>query len=246
MEEIKKIKKLKNKGWNKRLYNRTLYYAPAEDALLIIGFLFLAGFFLAGIILGDENLKVLFGAFCILAWFLPVFNFFFNLEDGYVLEEDCISYRNRFRTYKLLYKDIKCIIIAHMSLGAGRTNKTPCVVMIGGEQEEILKYCTDGNRRGLLTSNIIEHILGAEIGDFSPDNFWETIKKGPSAVCDYGFVWNKREIHKVLKGFQGDYYVAASVVEGYRKKYDEIVENFNIDKERIHIIDDATKKRFKW
>lgn len=242
MEIVKKLRKMRNK----RLYSRTLYYAPAEDALLIIGLLFLIGSFFIGIFQRDKDLEVLFWVFCISAWFMPVFNFFFNLEDGYTLEEDCIYYRSRFITYKLLYKDIKCIIIAHMSLGAGRTSKTPCVVMIGGEQEEILKYCTDGNRRGLLTSNIIEHILGAEIGDFSPENFWETIKKGPSVVCDYGFVWNKREIHKVLKGFQGDYYVAASVVEGYRKIYDEIVENFNIDKERIHIIDDATKERFKW
>lgn len=57
--------------------------------------------------------------------------------------------------------------------------------------------------------------------------------------------WNKREIYKVLNGFSGDYYVAASIIECYRKKFDEIVKEYDIDKKRIHIIDDLTYRKFK-
>lgn len=53
-------------------------------------------------------------------------------------------------------------------------------------------------------------------------------------------------MHKVLKGFPGDYYVAASVIDQWRKKYDETVKEYGIDENRIHIMDDSTYGIFRW
>lgn len=44
------------------------------------------------------------------------------------------------------------------------------------------------------------------------------MQKGAFTIYNYGFVWNQREMHKVLEGSLGDYYVASSVVDCWRKK----------------------------
>lgn len=52
--------------------------------------------------------------------------------------------------------------------------------------------------------------------------------------------------HKILKGFLGDYYIAASVYENFRGEFDDIVKNYDISRERIYIINDSTNGKFIW
>lgn len=238
------MKKLKNKIRVRRLYNRRVYSVLLEEVSIIIGILFLMGAFLVRTIWENKDFEKLFLALSFSLWYLLIFVIPFNLMEGYFLEEDCICYRYRFIPQKLLYKDIKCIIITHISSGL-RTRPTPCVIMVGGEQEKVLQYCME-EKSGVLISRAVERILGADIGCYSVDNFWEMFKRGSSVVRDYSFVWNKREMHKVLEGFQGDYYVSASVIDYYDEEYGEILEKYDIDKKRIHIIDDSVDGKFRW
>lgn len=88
--------------------------------------------------------------------------------------------------------------------------------------------------------------MGAEIGCYHPGNIWTIFNKGSSAISDYGFIWNKREIYKIFKGFRGDYHIAASVIESYRDKFDNIVKEYGISDNQIHVIDDSTDGEFLW
>lgn len=58
--------------------------------------------------------------------------------------------------------------------------------------------------------------------------------------------WNKREMHKVLEGFGGDYYIAASVISNYGEELNTICKQYGIDRQRIHIIDDTINGEFIW
>ncbi|MCM1288189.1 MAG: hypothetical protein NC240_07740 [Clostridium sp.] len=146
---------------------------------------------------------------------------------------------------KLLYQDIKCIIISNAQ-GNYTITKTPYVTVIGGEKDEILQYCIKSSKRHVLTSNNIRYKLGAEIGCYHPENIQELFKKGSSTIYNYGFAWNKRVMDKLLKGFGGDYYIAASVLGNFRNEFDGIVKKYNIGSERIFVIDDSTNGKFIW
>lgn len=197
---------------------------------------------------GYDDAGVIFGICCYIVMLaLGVALFILRLGEGYALEEDCIYYKYRYIVRKTPYKDIKCIIIAYSSYEE-RITLTPCVVMIGGEQEKILRYCMNENRykRHVLSMDEIRGELMEDMGWYDEKNFWKMFKKGSCAVKDYGFDWNSGEMDKVLRGFPGDYYVAASVIDRYRKKYDEIVREYGIEERRIHIIDDSVFGVFKW
>ena len=113
-----------------------------------------------------------------------------------------------------------------------------------------MQYCNNFHnlpyRRYVLSSNNIRVKLGAEIGCYHPGNIWTIFNKGSSAISDYGFIWNKREIYKIFKGFRGDYHIAASVIESYRDKFDNIVKEYGISDNQIHVIDDSTDGEFLW
>ncbi len=146
---------------------------------------------------------------------------------------------------KILNNDIKCIIISNGN-GNYRIVKTPYVIVIGGEQDEILRYCTDSPKRHVLTGNDIRYYLSEKIGFYYPDNMWKIFKKGSSVINNYLFVWNEREMHKIFKGYLGDYYIAASVLENYDDEFADIVKKYNISSEQIKVIDDSIKGKFIW
>mgnify|MGYP000038980815 CR=1 FL=1 len=193
-----------------------------------------------------RDLAGVFWGFCLSSWYIPVILFFFKLEGGYIVQDDCIIFKYRFLKNKLLYTDIKCIIISNLEAPNFKSTKTPHVTVIGGEQDEILQYCIDSPKRHVLTSLDIQYKLGAEIGCYHPGNIREIFKKGSSIIYNYGFVWNKREMYKIFKGFLGEYYIAASVYENFRDEFNDIVKKYDISRERICVIDDSTNGKFIW
>lgn len=216
-----------------------------DRVLVILGtVLFLCAFFSYHFI-GDENLADIFGAFGLAAWYLLALQFLFKLSSGYRIFGDGILFHYRFLRHKLLYQDIKCIIVVNAQVNL-RITSTPYVVLIGGEEDRILQYCMTAPKRHVLSEMDIRYTLGAEIGCYHPDNIRYYFKKGSATIHDYGFWWNRREIHKLLAGYPGDYYIAASVLEHNRDKFDEIVKKYEIGSERIHFIDDSLGGKFVW
>lgn len=213
-----------------------------EKVLTICGFLFLVCSLLFKY-RGQVDLAGVFWGFCLSSWFVPVVLFCFRLREGYMIQEDGIYFKYRFLKNKLLYEDVKCVIISN-SNGNTRIVKTPYVTIIGGEQDAILQYCINGKKTHVLDSHGIRYTLGAEIGCYHPGNVWEMFKKGSSVINDYGFVWNQKAMYKLLQGFGGNYYVAASVVENYQKEFDKIIKQYKIKGEKVHIIDDSTNGKY--
>lgn len=227
----------KNLGKGKLYYPRYNSYL-IEKVLSVCGLLFFVCYLLVKFTSGNRDWAGVCLGFCLSAWSVPVVLFCFKLREGYTIQKDGVYFRYRFLKNKLLYQDIKCIIISN-SNGNTRITKTPYVTIIGGEADGVLQYCLSGERSHVLTANGIRYKLGAEIGCYHPGNILEMFHKGSSIIHDYGFVWNKREMYKLLQGFMGDWYVAASVMENYQNEFDELVKEFQIAGERIHVIDDT-------
>ncbi len=230
---------------NKRLYYPRFNSDVIEKILIICGAVLCICFLIINFVFGKKDLAGVFWGLCLSAWYCPALLFLFKLSEGYVVLDDGISFRYRFMKNKLLYNDIKCIIISNGN-GNYRIVKTPYVTVIGGEQDEILRYCTDSPKRHVLTSNDIRYYLGEKIGFYYPDNMWKIFKKGSSVIYNYLFVWNEREMHKIFKGYLGDYYIAASVLENYDDEFADIVKKYNISSEQIKVIDDSIKGKFIW
>lgn len=194
----------------KRVALSKIYY-PRIDSYLIEKILIICGMvlfictLLINYVFEYRDLAGVFWGFCLSSWYIPVTLFFFKLREGYIIQDDCIIFKYRFLKNKLLYTDIKCIIISNLEAPNFKSTKTPHVTVIGGEQDEILQYCIDSPKRHVLTSLDIQYKLGAEIGCYHSGNIREIFKKGSSIIYNYGFVWNKREMYKIFKGFLGEY-----------------------------------------
>ena len=237
--------KSKNDKSNGRLYYRETNSAPIGSALIYSGLFMGILAVILGFIIGNFDSLIMMIGISGIAALLGAILHFLEMGEGYAIEENCIYYNKyRFFKRKLLFKDIKCIIVVNAS-DEGRIRKTPYIIMMGGDPEKILHYCMNSERFHVLSKDEVKEKLGGEIGYYNVENFWNMFKKGAFSCCDYGFEWNKKEMHKVLKGFSGDYYVAASVVDCYRKTYDEIVKVYGMEK-RIYIIDDSTYGIFRW
>lgn len=230
---------------NKKIYYPRFNSCLIEKILIICGGVLFICFLVFNFAFKNVDLAGVFLGLCFSCWYIPVILFLFKLWEGYAICDDGIFFKYRFMKNKLLYKDIKCIIISN---GQGNYTivKTPYVTVIGGEQEKILQYCIDSPKRHVLTSLDIRYYLGADIGCYHPWNIREILKKGSSVIYNYGFVWNEREMYKVFKGFGGDYYIAASVVENFGDKIDDIVKKYNISNEQINVMDDSTNGKFIW
>lgn len=237
------MKKICKDIWNNRLYYPRFNSYMLERVLFICGVPLIIGYLLSNYFFKDESLADFFLIMCLCCWYIPVLFFFLRLSEGYNIQKDCIYFKYRFKMHKLFYKDIKCIIIVNGQINS-KIVKTPYVIIIGGEQERILQYCRNRKKPHVLACNEIKYELGAEIGCYHPGNVWEMFKRGSSTVFDYGFMWNQREIHKLLTGFCGKYYVAKSVIGCYPNKFDEIIKKYGINKEQINIFDDSTNGEF--
>lgn len=242
--ELKETTKLRNEKNNGRVFYRETYSSLIGSILFQSGVIVLILFLILKNIAVDNTPMIGLVAGAIMLG-VGTIVYIIKMREGYALEEDGIYYKYMLSTRKLLYKDIKCIIIANSCAG-GRIKNTPCVIMMGGESEKILHFCMNSERFHVLSMDEIREQLGEEIGCYRPENFWRIFRKGAFTISDYGFEWNKGEMHKVLKGFSGDYYVAASIIDCWRKKYDEIVKEYGIDEKRIHIMDDSTYGIFRW
>ncbi len=227
-----------------KLYNSRFESYQAERVLIVCGVVTLICALLLYYVFDSEDLADILGAFSLAFWYASVLFFLSKLADGYMIQDDAIVFRYRFMKRKLLYKDIKCIIISNVLLKG--ITKTPHITVIGGEQDKILQYCLNAPKRHVLTDIDIKYRLGEEIGYYYPDNFWKKFKKGSSVIYNCGFWWNKREMHKIFSGFPGIYYVAASVLENYHDEFDDIVKKYGISSERICIMDDSTNGEFIW
>ena len=230
---------------NEKIYYPRVDIYLVEKISLISGWMFFICYLLIYYVIGNKDIADIFFAFCLSSWFISCWHVFCKLREGYSIQEDGICFRYRFIKHKLLYEDIKCIIIVN-SYGNNKIVKTPYIIVIGGEQNEILQYCNNFPFRHVLASINIRVKLGAEIGCYHPGNIWTIFNKGSSAISDYGFIWNKREMYKIFKGFRGDYHIAASVIESYRDKFDNIVKEYGISDNQIHVIDDSTDEEFLW
>lgn len=234
----RRIMKAKNDESSKKVFYHETFGSHIGNSL------FYSGIFLGvlAFILGRDKI---FGGFAVITIGIAAILRLIKKGEGYALEEDCIYYKYGLITRKLLFQDIKCIIIANSSEGE-RIKNTPYVMMMGGDPEKILHFCMNSERFHVLSIDEIRGQLGGEIGYYGPENFWRVFRKGAFTTYDYGVEWNQKEMHKVLEGFSGDYYVASSVVDCWRKKYDEIVKGYGIEENRIHIMDDSTYGIFRW
>lgn len=139
-------------------------------------------------------------------WFVQV------MEGGYQLLDDGICYWWYFKKHKVLYKDMKRIYVTNSSVNL------PFILMIGGEDHGVLQYCMEeGKKNGKLLNTELESIL----------------VRNHEIEGNYGFLWNRREIQKLLEHYEGDYYVAESIIDSYRQEYDNICEQYGM-KQRIH------------
>lgn len=218
-----------------------------EEVLGILGlFFFVLGIVFRWSVVKDSDLSILFLAFAIAAWYCPLMMLIFvKWPAGYLLEKDGIVFHCKFKKNKILYEEIKYIIISNTTVST-RITKTPWVGIIGEQQNEIPRYLINGKKRHVLTSGDIKYILGEKIGYYHPGNIWNIFKKGSSTIYNYGFWWNKKEMYKVLEGFQGDYYIAASVISNYNDDFNAICKQYGVDSQRIHIIDDSINGEFIW
>lgn len=235
-----------------KLYSPIKMYSPesgghtAETVLDIIGAFFLILSIIFQWLGGKHDLSGVFFAACMSGWCYPFMAFIFiKWPSGYLLEKDRIVFHCKYKKNELLYEDIQCIIISNVAVGH-RITKTPWVAVIGEQQDEFLQYLINENKRHVLTSSDIQCKLGDKIGWFHYEYMHKIFKKGSSIIYNYGFWWNKKEIHKVLEGFRGDYYIAASVISNYGDEMNTICKQYGIDNQRIHIIDDTTNGEFIW
>ena len=228
-----------------KIYNSKFESYQLEKVLIICGTVSFICTLLLYYVFDSRDFASILGAFCLSFWYVSVLSFLFKLCDGYMIQDDSIVFRYRFMKRKLLYKDIKCIIISNVQVNY-RITKTPHITVIGGEQDKILQFCLNAPKRHVLTGDDIRYILGEEIGCYHPGNFWKMFKKGSSVIYNCGFWWNKREMHKIFSGFPGNYYIAASVLENYHDEFDDIVKKYGISSERICIMDDSTNGKFIW
>lgn len=100
-----------------------------------------------------------------------------------------------------------------------------------------MQYIADVPDGDGLTSDDIRYKLHEEITR-RPRYFRELMEKGSYSGYSYAFVWNTKEMHKVLKGFSGDYYIAETVPRKFHHKFGVIMEKYNINQTRIHKIAD--------
>ena len=225
-----------------KTYDPLFHSDVQEKVLFICGIVFFLCALLDHVFNGG-SLADLFFAFCLAAWYLLAMLLFFKLWNGYCIRDDGIVFHCRLVKNKLLYQDIQCILVTNGWRRHGIV-KTPYVALIGGKPDEILRYCAENPRHRVLSSADIQSKLGAAIGHY--EEIQQMFRKGSSHICNYGFLWNKREMHRILERFSGNYYIAASVLQNFYDEFRDIAKKYSISSERIHVINDSTNGKFIW
>ncbi len=225
-----------------------------EKVLGICGAILLVPAGIFKIVFKDYNLSVIFMALALSAWYPLIILIVYEWWKGYIIEDDGIYFKHRFLKHKILYKNIRCIIISngcvhniHSTYMDYKKKIAPWLTIMGGETDKILKYCMEDNPRRHVLRNIdIEYVLGADIGCYNPENFYKIFSKKSWKIYNYGFVWNIKNTNKILKAYTGDYYIASSISSNYSEEIKTICEKYGINNERIHIIEDSTNGEFVW
>lgn len=222
---------------NKKTYYPRFNSYYIEIILIIIGFLLFFGFLFSTFALDNRDLAGVFWGLCLSSWFIPAVLFLFKLGEGYTILDDGIIYRCSFRKHKMLYEDMKIIIFSN-EWRDKKIENTPYVTVIGGKMDKVFQISVDKTHSQGFTSYDLSYKLREDIKNYPSRYFREFIKEGSYIASRYSFVWNEREMHKIFGGFSGDYYIAATLPEKFRNKFNSIAEKYNISKEKIFVIDD--------
>lgn len=137
-----------------------------------------------------------------------------TMEGGYQLLDTGVCYWWHFKKLTVLYKDIKRIYVTNSSVNL------PFILVIGGEDHGVLPYCMEEREKnGKILNTELESIL----------------VRNHETEGNYGFLWNNKGIQKLLEHYEGDYYIAESIISSYQQEYASICEQYGI-REQVHII----------
>lgn len=153
---------------------------------------------------------------------LDIIWFVQKLAGGYSVLNDSILYWWHYKRHELKFQDIHRIYVVNASWNNGDLIDLPYILIIGGEDHHVLQYCMSDIENGPLLNTELESIL---IQNKETEN-------------NYGFLWNDNEMQKLFVGYQGEYYIADSIISRCSKEYDLICTQYGL-KDRIHIIYDT-------
>ncbi len=172
-------------------------------------------------ILDISNASRFFLLMCIPMLWLDFIWFMQKMAGGYKLSDKEIIFWRNCKKNRVEYENIKYIFIVNACTNNVEISSLPWVAIIGGKATGVVEYCmhTRGENNRLFNTDI-ENIL----------------VKNQEIKSNYGFLWNSKEMYKILKGYKGDYYIAKSVMKE-SEEYKQIYERYDI-KDRVHIIED--------
>lgn len=159
--------------------------------------------------------------------------FLYKLCVGYSVDDESIEFR-RIKKDKIYFKDINCIIFSNKVVRMG-ISKTVWVTLVSGETKDIVSFCENYNKKYVLTDSDIKNRLDCVRAN-----------QDSSLGKYYGFIWNQKEMHKILEVYNKDYYVAASVASVHKEFFKKICDSYKLDERKIHIIDDSLAGNFSW
>lgn len=158
--------------------------------------------------------------------------------DGFKIDRIGIKYYRLFKPKKVLYKEIKSIVISHAvgraasvgylgkyercSSGKMRFRPYPWVTLCDKVPDKVIKEFSY-----TLDSVTVDYLLG---------------KNG----MVYSFIWNKWAMENLMAEFDGDFYVTKSIAVRYKKELQEMAIKYEICEEKIHIVTDTVAIHFLW
>lgn len=145
-----------------------------------------------------------------------------TMSEGYRLSDSGICFWHKFKKHTVDFGEIHNIYIVNKSINNGDIVGVPFIWLMGGKETGVLQYCMQDRNKNC-------GLIDAEIAQILIDN--------NETENNYGFVWNRKEIHKLFNGYRGEYYVAESVIKNYPNEYNAICAYYDV-RERVHIIKD--------
>lgn len=209
----------------KKRYHPGINYGNIKKELKVVRILSILCFLLAVfafVLHLSKTMAVYFLILGVAMLWLDIIWFVQKLQGGYTLSDDNICYWRKFKKYKIYFNDVQSVFIVNASTNNGDVMNLPYVLIIGGRSSGVMQYCMhDRTQTGVLMNTEIEFVL---IKDRETEN-------------NYGLLWNCSEMQKILRGYQGDYYVAESVINSFKDEYELICGQYNI-KKQVKVIPD--------
>lgn len=149
-----------------------------------------------------------------------VMRFFQIASNGYILSDRCIYFWRSFKKHKVEFREVHSIYIVNADINNGDIMGVPYVLLIGGQESSIIRQYIDKRTKS-------SRMLHTELGLAIMEN------GGPGD--NYGFVWNEREMYKILANYKGDHYVAESIINDFSKQCEIICTQYDLEG-RVHIV----------